>query len=74
MNPYTNMLCATFFKGLWSILSSRVAMVLYFVLLFGSIAAMIISVLYLTNEKKQAKKPENKKETADEEDEDENGF
>ena len=71
MNPYNTMICGTFFEGLWSILSSRVAMMLYFVLLFGSIAAMIISVLYLTNEKKQAKKPEKKKDPVDEEDEDE---
>ena len=52
MNPFNNMLCGTFFGLLWSILSSRVAMAIYFVLLFGSIAAMIISVLYLTTEKK----------------------
>ena len=62
MNPTNNMLCGTLFETLWSILSSRVAMTLYFVLLFGSVAAIIISVLYLTTEKKQAKVPE-KKET-----------
>ncbi|MBR5347630.1 MAG: hypothetical protein IK125_00125 [Lachnospiraceae bacterium] len=65
MNPYNKMLCGSFFGLLWSILSSRVAMMLYFVLLFGSIAAMIISVLYLTTEKKQAKVPTKKEEKAD---------
>ncbi len=70
MNPHTNMLCGTFFDVLWGILSSRVAMMLYFVLLFASIAAMIISVLYLTNEKKQAKGQKEKKDpTGEKEDE-----
>ncbi len=66
MNPYNNMLCGTFFETLWSILSSRVAMSIYFVLLFGSIAAMIISVLYLATEKKQAKIKPKKDELQDE--------
>jgi len=65
MNPNNYILCGTLFDTLWAILSSRVAMMLYFVLLFGSIAAMIISVLYLTNEKKQTKQPA-KKELQDE--------
>lgn len=69
MNPSNNMLCGTFFETLWSLLSSRVAMSIYFVLLFGSIAAMIISVLYLATEKKQAKvKP--KKDVLPEEEQD----
>ena len=68
MNPYNKMLCGSFFGLLWSILSSRVAMALYFVLLFGSIAAMIISVLYLTTEKKQAKVSTKKETKTDEED------
>ncbi len=69
MNPTNNMLCGTFFETLWSLLSSRVAMSIYFVLLFGSIAAMIISVLYLATEKKQAKvKP--KKDVLPEEEQD----
>ena len=61
MNPFSNVMFGTLFEGLWSALSSKLALTMYFVLLFGSIAAMIISVLYLTTEKKpEAKKPENK--------------
>ena len=74
MNPFNNMLCGTFFGLLWSILSSRVAMAIYFVLLFGSIAAMIISVLYLTTEKKQAKTPAKKEEKAEGKEEAEPGL
>ena len=61
MNPYSNVMFGTLFEALWSALSSKLALTLYFILLFGSIAAMIISVLYLTTEKKpQAKKPGDK--------------
>ena len=61
MNPFYHVMFGTLFEALWSALSSRLALTLYFILLFGSIAAMIVSVLYLTTEKKpQAKKSDNK--------------
>ena len=56
MNPIHSLIFGTLFEALWSILSSKVALIAYFVLLFSCIAVMIIAVLYMTTEKKPAGK------------------
>jgi GTPase subunit of restriction endonuclease len=63
MNPLRILTFGTFFETLWSILSSKVALAFYFILLFASILVMILSVLYLTSEDK--KKPAKKKPAGD---------
>ena len=43
-------IAGTLFETLWDILSSRVALMMYFILLFASIAGMIVAVMKLTTE------------------------
>ena len=54
MNPIHSLIFGTLFEALWSILSSKVALIAYFILLFSCIAVMIIAVLYMTTDKKPA--------------------
>ena len=55
MNPVHSIIFGTLFEALWDILSSKVALIAYFVLLFSCIAVMVIAVLYMTTDKKPAR-------------------
>ena len=65
MKLLDTVLFGTLFEALWAGLSSRVALLIYFVILFASIAVMILAVMKLTTEQKPKAAPAAKTETGE---------